>query len=133
MLAANCIPRGETLAFVAEPRAPDKLIRSEQPEVAESLLNRRDLVWWTGILLGCVSWRGEAKLFFAVPNPGALGHKAVLPHNPFLDFLVRGAWTKRFMLAGRTRAPMSPFLVSTLHAGFRMVSALTRCMWPASL
>ena len=92
--------------------------RSEQSEVAEGLFNRRDLVSWTGILLGCVSWCGEAKLLFAVPNPGALGHKAVLARNPFLDFLVRGAWTKRLLLAGLTRAPMSSFLVSITHTGF---------------
>ncbi len=99
--------------------APDSLIRSEQPEVAECLFNRCDLVWWAGILLGCVPWPGEAKLLFAARNPGALGHKAVLAHNPFLDFLVRGAWTKRLMLARLTRAPMSSFLVSTTHAGSR--------------
>ena len=93
-------------------------IRLEQPEVAEGLFNRRDLVWWTGILLGCVPWRGEAKLLFAARDPGALGHKAVLPRYPFLDFLVRDAWTKRFMLAVLTRAFMSSFLVSTTHAGF---------------
>ena len=100
------------------PPAPDTLIRSEEPEVAESLFNRRDLVWWAGILLGSVPWYGEAKLLFAARNPGALGHKAVLAHNPFLDFLVCGAWTKRLLLARLTRAPVSSFLVSATHAGF---------------
>ena len=71
--------------------APDSLIGSEQAEVAEGLFNRRDLVGWAGILLGCVSWWDEPKLLFAAHNPGALGHKAVLARNPFLDFLVRGA------------------------------------------
>ena len=28
-------------------------------------------------------------------NPGALGHKAALARNPFLDFLVRSARTQR--------------------------------------
>jgi len=84
--------------------------------VAEGLFNRRDLVGWAGILLGCVPWRGEAKLLFAVHNPDALGHKAVLPRNPFLNFLVRGAWMKRFMLAVLTRAATSS--VSITHAGF---------------
>ena len=93
-------------------------LRSEQPEVTEDLFNRRDLVGWARILLRCVPWRGEARLLFAAHNPSALGHKAVLARNPFLDFLVRGAWTKRFVLAGLTRAPMSSFLVSTIHAGF---------------
>jgi hypothetical protein len=82
------------------------------------LFNRRDLVRWARILLGCVPWCGEAKLLFAARNPGALGHKAVLARNPFLDFLVRGAWTQRFMLARLTRASTSSFLVSTTHAGF---------------
>ena len=86
--------------------------------MAEGLFNRRDLVGWAGILLGCVHSCGEAKLLFAVRNPGALGHKAVLTHNPFLDFLVRGTWMKRFMLAVLTRAATSSFLVSTTHAGF---------------
>ncbi len=95
------------------------LIRSEHPEVVESLFNRRDLVWWAGIHMGCVPWRGEAKLFFAVHNPGALGHKAVLAHNPFLDLLVCRAWTKRLIVARLTRAPISSFLVSTTHAEFR--------------
>ena len=99
-----------------ESPAPDSLIRSEQSEVTESLFDRRDLVWWAGILL-VRSWGGEAKLLFAARNPGALGHKAVLPRYPFLDFLVRDAWTKRFMLAVLTRAFMSSFLVSTTHAG----------------
>ena len=98
--------------------APDSLICLEQPEVAEGLFNRRDLVWWAGILLRCVPWCGEAKLLFAAHNPGALGHKAVLTCNPFLDFLVRGPWTKRLMLPRLTRAPMSSFLVSPTHAGF---------------
>jgi hypothetical protein len=101
-----------------EPRAPDSLIRSEQPEVAESLFNRRDLVWWAGILLGCGPWRGEAELLFAVQKPRALGHEAMLARDPFLDFLIGGAWTKRLMLARLTRAPMSSFLVSPTHAGF---------------
>jgi hypothetical protein len=41
-----------------------------------------------------------------------------LPRNPFLDFLVRGAWVERFMVAVLTRASMSSFLVSITHAGF---------------
>jgi hypothetical protein len=86
--------------------------------VAEGLFNRRDLVGWARILRGRVSWCGEAKLLLAVRNPGALGHKAVLPRNPFLDFLVRGAWVERFMVAVLTRASMSSFLVSITHAGF---------------
>ena len=94
------------------------LIHSEQPEVAEGLFNRRDLVWWTGIRLGCAHWCGNAKLLFAARDPGALGYEAVLPRNPFLDLLARGAWTKRFLLAGLTRAPMSSFLVSITHARF---------------
>ena len=64
--------------------APESLIRLEQPEVAEGLFNRRDLVAWAGILLGCVPWCGEAELFFAVRSPGALGHKAVLPHSSWI-------------------------------------------------
>jgi hypothetical protein len=111
------------------PPAPDSLIRSEQPEVAESLFNGCDLVRWTGILWGSVPWCGEAKLLFAARNPGALGHKAVLAHNPFLDFLVRGAWTKRLLLPRLTRvlprltrAPVSSFVVSTSHAGFGLPS-----------
>ena len=68
--------------------------------MAESLFNCRDLVWWAGILLGHLPGHGEAKFFFAAQNPGAFGHKAVLARNPFLDFLVCGAWTKSFMLAG---------------------------------
>jgi len=87
--------------------------------VAEGLFNRRDLVWGTGILLRCVPWCGEAELPFAAHNPGALGYKAVPTHYPFLDVLVRGAWTKRLMVAGLPRAAMSRFLVSITHAGFR--------------
>ena len=83
------------------------------------MFNRRDFVWWAGNLVGCAPWRGKAELLFAARNPGALGHKAVLARNPFLDFLVCGAWTKRFMLAGVTRAPMSSFLVSITHAEFK--------------
>src|SRR5216684_1501767 len=112
-----------TLRRWLKPWAPDSLIRSKQPEVAESLFNRRDLVWWAGILLGCGPWRGEAKLFFAARNPGALGHKAVLARNPFLDFLVRRARTQRFVLARLTRAPMSSFLVSTTHSWLWVASA----------
>ena len=104
------------------PPAPDSLIRSEQPEVAESLFNCCDLVRWAGILWGSVPWCGEAKLLFAARNPGALGHKAVLAHNPFLDFLVRGAWTKRLLLSRWTRAPVSSFVVSATHAGFGLPS-----------
>ena len=83
--------------------------------MAEGLFNRRDLVGRAGILLECVPWCGEAKLLFAARNPGALRHKAVLAHNPFLDFLVRDAWTKRLRLARVTRAPLSSFVVSTTH------------------
>lgn len=39
----------------------------------------------------------------------------MLAHNPFLDFLVRDAWTKRLMPAKVTRAPLSSFVVSTTH------------------
>ena len=98
------------------PPATDSLIRSEQPEVAEGLFNGSDLVRWAGILLGSVPWYGEAKLLFAARDPGALGHKAVLAHNPFLDFLVRGAWTKRLLLSSWPRAPVPSFVVSTTHA-----------------
>jgi hypothetical protein len=115
---------GENVTLKRQSRTPvpDNLIWSEQPEVAEGLFNRRDLVWWAEILLGCIPWCGKAKLLFAVCNPGALGHKAVLPHYPFLDFLVRDAWRRRFMLSGLTRAPMSSFFVSTAHAG--LISSL---------
>ncbi len=70
-------------------------LRSEQPEVTESLFNRHDLIGWARIVLRCVPWYGEAKLLFAACNPSALGHKAVLARNPFLDFLVRSARTQR--------------------------------------
>jgi hypothetical protein len=67
------------------------LIRSERSELAESLFDRRDLIWWAEILFGRVPWHGEAKLLFAVHNPGTLGYKTVVAQNPLLDFLVRGA------------------------------------------
>ena len=112
------------MEYANEASSRDVGLRSEQPEVAESLFNCRDLVWWAGILLGCGSGCYEAELLFAVQQPGALRHKAVLARDPFLDFLVRGAWTKRLMLAGLTRAPMSSFLVSITHPGFEWLARL---------
>jgi hypothetical protein len=46
---------------------------------------------------------------------GTLGHKIVLAHNPFLDFLISRAWSKRLMLARLTRAAMPSVLVWTTH------------------
>jgi len=74
--------------------------RSKQPEPPERLLNRRNLLWWAGILFGRGSRRYEAKLLFAVQNPRALGHKAVLARDPLLDFLIGDAWLVGLLLAG---------------------------------
>jgi hypothetical protein len=84
--------------------------------VSEGLFNGSDLVWRAGILFGCVAGWADAKRLLAGDDPTSLRHKAVLAHNPFLDFLVRGARTKRLMLARLSRSPMSSFLVSTTHA-----------------
>jgi len=89
---------------------------SKQPEPPERLLNRRDLLQRTRILFGRGSRCYEAELLFTVQKPSALGHKAVLARDPFLDLLIRGAWMKRKMLAKVTRAPLSSFVVSTTHA-----------------
>ena len=99
------------MEYANEASSRDVGLRSEQPEVAESLFNCRDLFRWAGILFGCGFGCYEAELLFAVQRPRRSRHKAVLAGDPFLDFLVRGAWTKRLMLAGLTRAPMSSFLV----------------------
>jgi len=107
------------------------LIHSEQPEVAEGLSNRRDRVWWTGIRLVCAHWCGNAKLLFAARNPGALGHKAVLPRNPFLDFLIRGPRTERFIIVVLPRPTMPSFLVTITHAGFWVVSFVLQFAQPA--
>ena len=105
-----------TLRRWLKPWAPDSLIRSKQPEVAESLFNRRDLVWWAGILLGCGPWRGEAELLFAVQKPRALGHEAVLARDPFLDFLVGGALMCCLLLAGMARrAVTSSIVIASAH------------------
>jgi len=76
--------------------------RSEQSKMSKSLLNRRDFFRWARILVGRCSGRRKAEQFFAMRNPGTLRHKAMLARNPFLDLLIRGAWTGGFLVVWRT-------------------------------
>src|SRR6266850_7278353 len=75
------------------------LISSEQPKPPERLLNRRDLFWRARILFGRGSGCGEAEQLLAVQQPYALGHEAMLARDPLLDFLIRGTWTDRLLIA----------------------------------
>jgi hypothetical protein len=50
------------------------LTRSEQPEVAESLLDRRDRGWWAGILFGCGSRSNPLTLDGISPNAQQFGN-----------------------------------------------------------
>jgi hypothetical protein len=51
---------------------------SKQPKPPERLLDRGHLLRRARILCGCCFRRYEAELLFAVQNPRALGHEAVL-------------------------------------------------------
>ena len=88
--------------------------------MAKDLFNRRDLVGWAGILVRCVPGDGEAKLLIAVHNPGALGHKAVLPRNPFLDFLIGSALPGWLLLAKVARRfTASSMVITGAHSALR--------------
>ena len=88
--------------------------------MSEGLFNRRDLVWSAGILFGCAPWCDEAKLFFAAYNPGALRHKAVLPRNPFLDFLIGSALPGWLLLAKVARRfTASSMVITGAHSALR--------------
>jgi len=84
------------------------------------LLDRRDLFGRARILVGWIGGRYEAKEFFAMRNPGTLGHKAMLAGDPFLDLLVRGALTRGLLLGRSTLpAPVPSILIATLHFASR--------------
>jgi hypothetical protein len=90
--------------------------RSEHSEPPERLLDRRYLFRRARILYGCGSRCYEAELLFAVQNPGAFGHEAMLSRDPFLDFLIRGALTGWLILAGMMRrAFTSSIVVADAH------------------
>ena len=66
-------------------------VLSKQSEPTERLLNWCDLFRRARIFFGCGSRRYEAELLFAVQNPCAFGHEAMLARNPFLNLLIGGA------------------------------------------
>jgi hypothetical protein len=95
---------------------------SKQPKPPERLLDGRDLLWRTRVLLGRDSRRYEAELLFAVQNPRALGHEAVLARDPFLDFLIGDAGLDGLPLAGIARsAPTSSIVVAVAHSALAQV------------
>jgi hypothetical protein len=50
----------------------------EQPEFTKGLLEDRHLIQWAGILRCEPGSSGNSEQFFALVDPGALGHKAVV-------------------------------------------------------
>jgi len=84
---------------------------SKQPKPPERLLNRRDLLRRARILWVRGSWRYQAELLFAVQNPCALGHEAVLASDPFLDFLIGNAWLDGLLLVGIARGALTSSIV----------------------
>jgi len=95
-------------------RSLDSLARFQQSEPAERLLNRRDLFRRARIFFRCGSGRREAEQLFAVRDPGALGNKAVLTRDPFLDFLIRGTLASGWLVA-RMRMPVSLIVIANAH------------------
>jgi len=62
--------------------------------------------------------RGE--LLFAVQNPRALGHKAMLARDPLLDFLIGDAWLDGLLLAGIARqVVMASIVIAGDHFAVR--------------
>jgi hypothetical protein len=93
----------------------DRLL--EQPEMTECLLDYREFFRRTRIRRGFVSGRSEAEQLFAVCDPRAFGHEAVLAQNPLLDFLIGGALTDGLVLTGviARRAPISSIIIAVIH------------------
>src|SRR5215470_4345954 len=61
---------------------------SNQSEMSKGLLNRCNVLCGTWIFyVGCTGWL-DAEHFFAVRDPSALGHEAVLTRDPLLDLLI---------------------------------------------
>lgn len=84
------------------------------------LLDGRDLLRRARILLGRGSWRYEVELPFAVQNPRALGHEAVLARDPLLDFLVGNAWLEGLLLASIARRVLtSSIVIAGAHSALR--------------
>ena len=49
-------------------------------------------------------------------KPSTLGHEAMLAQNPLLDFLIRGTWTDRLLIAPvSTRTPVFPIDITNTH------------------
>jgi hypothetical protein len=76
--------------------------RSEQSEVPECLLNRRNLFLRARILIVGRARYGEPEQLFAMCDPGTLRHKSMLARNPFLDLLIRDAQTSGLLVVWRT-------------------------------
>ena len=75
------------------------------------MLNRRDLFRRARIFLVCSSGHRKAEQLLAVRYPGALGNKAVLARDPFLDFLIRGTLASGRLVA-RMRMPVSLVVIA---------------------
>ena len=60
------------------------------------------------------SERREAEQLFAVRDPSALGNKAVLARDPFLDFLIRRTLAGGSLVA-RRRATVSLIVIANAH------------------
>ena len=86
---------------VMRPHSPHKMTHAytcfalffwEESEFPECMSKGRYPFRWTWIITAPVaSWRAAAEKLFAVVHPVALGHKAMIAQDPFLDFLIRHA------------------------------------------
>jgi hypothetical protein len=85
--------------------------------MTKCLLDCREFFRRARILRRLVPGRSEAEQLFAVYDPRAFGHEAVLAQNPFLDFLISGALTDGSLLTGvmARRAPISSIIIAVIH------------------
>jgi len=129
--AQSAASRFRARASVSRARRSDWL---QQSEASKCLLDRRDLFWRAWILHRRASGFDEAKQLFAVQKPRALGHKAVLARNPFLDFLIRGPLTDWLLLVGVVvrRAPVSSIVLANAHSMIRRVDKHSALELPPS-